>query len=74
MEYNDKIKELKEEIEILDLWLTVGTENGLFKDMSNKNSNRGDNERSEEPKDFNDAQNKLKDIFKQLYSNDKPDI
>lgn len=74
MDYNDKIKELKEEIEILDLWLTVGAENDLFKDMSNKNSNSGGNESSGEPKNFNDVQNRLKELFNQLYSNDKPDI
>ncbi len=74
MEHIDKIKELKEEIEILDLWLTIGAENGFFKEMSNKKSGGGGNERSEEQKDFNDAQNRLRDLFNQLYSNDKPDI
>jgi len=59
---DDKIKELKEDIEILDLWLTVASENGVF-NMNKKcksppdNTKCNNNQQSSNPNTLSSNQN-----------------
>ena len=78
---DDKIKELKEDIEILDLWLTVASENGVFnKCNSNQqqcNSNQqqcNSNQQQKIPRNFEEAQTCLKQVWDNLYKTKGEDI
>ncbi len=78
---DDKIKELKEDIEILDLWITVASENGVFN--TNKKSETPDNTKRNNdqqkcdckiPDNFEEAQKCLKEVWNKLYkTNNKGD-
>lgn len=46
---DDKIKELKNEIEVLDLWMTIGIENGIFSDGSKQCCCDNENHRYNQP-------------------------
>ncbi|MEM0029779.1 MAG: hypothetical protein QXN32_02545 [Candidatus Nitrosocaldus sp.] len=63
-ELEDKIKELRNEIEVLDLWLTIASENGVFSKGS-----EGSNDSSSQSilKTFEEAQEQLKDVWDKLY-------
>jgi len=73
---DDKIKELKKDIEILDLWLTVASENGVFNTNNKKNPPDKCNQQSkcDDPKipcNFEEAQKCLKEVWDWLYKTDK---
>jgi len=83
VEFTKKIEKLRQDLETLDMWLTIAAENGLFYDSCTKPSkdcNQGDQQQStkeqqsqspkecEPVKNFEDAQKRLKEVFKKLYS------
>lgn len=77
MQIDEKIKELKEELEVLDRWLTIASENGVFADeetMKNKQPNTNQTQSINPPKDcidipksFKEAQDYLKLVWDRLY-------
>ncbi|MEM2856238.1 MAG: hypothetical protein QW416_03965 [Candidatus Nitrosocaldaceae archaeon] len=80
METDEKIKELKKDIEILDLWLTVASENGVFADEKTMGDKQSDTDQSKTyieplcadiPKSFKQAQDYLKLVWDRLYMEEK---
>ncbi|GBC73246.1 hypothetical protein HRbin04_00643 [archaeon HR04] len=76
MQIDEKIKELKDDIEILDRWLTIASENGVFADeetMRDKQSNTNQSQPisnpkcADIPKSFKEAQEYLKLVWDRLY-------
>ncbi len=79
----DKIKELKEEMETLDLWLTVASENGVFTNEGHTSINQQSDanqpksiSNTEEgcigvPKSFKEAQEYMKLVWDRLYAEEK---
>ena len=64
----DKIKELKGDIEVLDLWFTVTSENGVF---NTNNRDKNQNNQCKDPKipsTFEGAQACLKEVWNKLYN------
>ncbi len=73
--YDDKIKELKEDIEILDLWLTVASENGVFKSyLSKQQQQQPECYDPKIPHNFEEAQKYLKEVWNKLYKTNEQDI